>query len=83
MMINYCQRALLVTSQKIGIEVDTEKNKYVFKYREQIAGDDCNVQDRWPPFEILAELKFLGKLLTNENCMHGEIKSRLKSGNVF
>jgi len=61
LMINYWQRALLVTSQKIDLEVDAEINKYIFKYREQVAGEECNVQDRWSPFESLAELKYLGK----------------------
>jgi len=31
---------------KFGIGAYAGKNKYVFKYCEQIAGEDCNVQDR-------------------------------------
>ena len=46
---------------KFGIGAYAGKNKYVFKYCEQIAGEDCNVQDRWPAFESLVELKYLGK----------------------
>jgi hypothetical protein len=33
------------------------------------------------PFENLAKLTYLGKMLTNENLIRKEIKSKLKSGN--
>jgi hypothetical protein len=49
--------------------------------RDQNAGQNGYIQIGNKSFETLEQFKYLGTL-TNENSIHAEIKSRLKSGNA-
>jgi hypothetical protein len=51
--------------------------------RDQNAGQDGYIQIGNKSFETVEEFKYLGTTLTNQNSIHEEIKSRLKSGNDF
>jgi hypothetical protein len=50
--------------------------------REKHAGRSHSVKTDDSSFESVEEFKYLGTTLTNQNYIHVEIKSRLKSGNA-
>jgi len=50
--------------------------------RDQNAGRSHNMKTDNRSFEMVEELKYLGTILTNQNSIQEEIKSRLKSGNA-
>jgi hypothetical protein len=50
--------------------------------RDQNAGQNGNIQTDNKLFETVEQFKYLGTTLTNQNSIHAEIKSRLKSGNA-
>jgi hypothetical protein len=50
--------------------------------RDQNAGQNGYIQIGSKSFETVDQFKYLGTTLTNQNSIHEEIKSRLKSGNA-
>jgi hypothetical protein len=72
----------VIASKEIGLEVNAEKTKYMVMSRAQNAGHSHSVKIDSKSFERVEEFKYLGTALTNRNCIHEEIKSRLKSGNA-
>jgi hypothetical protein len=75
-------KALLHASKEVGLEVNPEKTKYMLVSRSQKAGQRKNIKIGNRPFESVAYFKYLGRSLTDENCIHEEIKSRLNSENA-
>jgi hypothetical protein len=73
----------LDASKEIGLEVNSEKTKYMFMSRHQTAGQSIYIRAANKSFEKLAKFKYLGATLTDQNCIHEEIRSRLNSGNGF
>jgi hypothetical protein len=65
-----------------GLEVNADKTKYMVMSRDQNAGRDDSVKTDNRFFERVEELKYLGTILTNQNSIQEEIKSRLKSWNA-
>jgi coproporphyrinogen III oxidase-like Fe-S oxidoreductase len=72
--------ALLDASKEVGLEVNPEKTKYMLVSKCQKAGQRQSINIGNMPFESVAKFKYLGTTLTDQNCIHEEIKSRLNSG---
>jgi hypothetical protein len=73
---------LLHTSKEVGLEVNPEKTKYKLMSRSQKIGQKHSIKIANRSFEYVAKLKYPGTTLTDQNCMHEEINSRLNSGNA-
>jgi hypothetical protein len=75
-------KALLDASKEVGLEVNPEKTKYMLVSRFQKAGQKQSIKIGNRSFESVAKFRYLGTTLTDQNCIHEEIKSRLNLGNA-
>jgi hypothetical protein len=60
--------------------VNAEKTKYMVMSRDQNAGQNGYIQIGNESFDTVEQFKYLVTTLKNQNSIHAEIKSRLKSG---
>ena len=74
--------ALVAATREIGLEVSADKTKYMVMSRDQNAGRIHSVRMDNSTFERVEEFKYLETVLTNQNSIVEEIKSRLRSGNA-
>jgi hypothetical protein len=74
--------ALVVATKKIGLEVNTDKTKYMVMSRDRNAGRVHGVMIDNSSIERVEEFKYLGASLTDQNSIQEEIKSRLNLGNA-
>jgi hypothetical protein len=72
--------ALLDASKEVGLEVNPEKTKYMLMSRSQKVGQKHSIKIANRSFEDVAKIKYRGTTLTDQNCMHEEIKSKKKFG---
>jgi hypothetical protein len=73
---------LLEASRDVGLEINAEKTKYMIMSRHPNSGQNQNIRIVDESFESVATFKYLGTMLTNQNDILDEIKSRLNSGNA-
>jgi hypothetical protein len=69
--------SLIDVSTEVDLEINAEKTKYMLLSRHQNAGQ---IHDRY--FQNVAQLKYLGRTLKNQNSIEEEIKRSLNWGNA-
>jgi hypothetical protein len=63
---------------EVGLEVNTEKTKYMLLSHHQNAGQNHDIKIANRSFENVEHFRYLGPV-TNQNLIHEEIKKRLNS----
>lgn len=66
----------------IGLSINQENIKYTFMTREvRDSEDELKLAVDGISFEQVHDFKYLGVNINNRNCIHNEIKFRLKAEN--
>jgi hypothetical protein len=69
-------------SKEVGLEVNTEQTMYMLLSCHQNTGQNHHIKTANRSFENVAEFKYFGTSVTNENLIQEEIKMRLNSCNA-
>jgi hypothetical protein len=80
--INKNTQTLIDASKEVGLEVNTEKTKYMLLSRHQNAGQNQDIKIGNRCFENVAQFRYLGTTIRNQNLIQEEIKRSLNSGNA-
>jgi uncharacterized protein (UPF0335 family) len=75
-------KTIIDDSKEVGLEVNTEKTKHMLKSRRQNEDKIHNIKIANKCFENVAQFKYLGTTVKNQNSIKEEIKRRLKVGNA-
>jgi hypothetical protein len=73
---------LLDASKEVGLEANPENTKCMLMSRSQKIGQKYSIKIANRSFEDVEKFKYLRTTLTDQNCMHKEINSRLNFGNA-
>jgi hypothetical protein len=76
------KKIVIDASKEDGLEVNTERTKYMLMSRHQNARKTHNINTANRSFENVAKLKYFGTTVTNQNFILDEIKSALNLGNA-
>jgi hypothetical protein len=74
--------SLTDASKEVGLEVNVDKTKYMLLSHHQNAGQSRDIKVANISFENVAQFKYLGMTVTNQNLIQEEIKERMNSGNA-
>jgi hypothetical protein len=77
--INKNTQTLIDDSREVSLEVDTEKTKYMLLSRHQNAGQIYDITIANRSFENVAQFKYVGSTVTNQNLFQEDCKRRLNS----
>jgi len=80
--INRNTEALLQASREVAPEVNAEKTNYIVMSCHQRVRKNHSFLTDNKSFENIAKCKYMGTTVTNQNCIHEKITSRLNSRNV-
>jgi hypothetical protein len=75
-------QTLFDASKEVGLEVNAEKTKYMLLSPHQNAGQNHNLKIGDRSFENVAEFKYWGTTVTNQNLIQEETKRKLNSDNT-
>jgi hypothetical protein len=75
--IKKTQQTLIDATKEVGLEVNTEKNKYMLLSRHQNAGQNHDIKIANRCFENVEQFRYLRTTITNRNLIQEEIKRRL------
>ncbi|KAJ4435542.1 hypothetical protein ANN_18158 [Periplaneta americana] len=73
---------LVEASKEIGLEVNSQKTKYMIMSRDENIVRNGNIKIGNLSFEEVEKLKYLGATVTNINYTREEIKHRINMGNA-
>jgi ribosomal protein S2 len=68
------------TSKEVGLEVHTEKTKYVLLSHHQNAKQNHDIKSTNRCFENVAQFRYLGTTVTNQNLIQEGIKKMNEFG---
>jgi hypothetical protein len=73
---------LIDASKEVCLDINAEKTKYKLLSRQHNARQNHNIKTANRSFENVAEFKYFGTTITDQNLIHEEIKRRWNSGNA-
>jgi hypothetical protein len=75
-------QTLIDASNEVGLEVNTGKTKYMLLSHQKNAGQNHDIKTVNRCFENVAQFRYLGTTVTNQNLIQEEIKRRVNSRNA-
>jgi hypothetical protein len=67
--------ALLDASKEVGLEVNSEKTKYMLMLHSQKIRQNHSIKMTNRSFEDVANFKYVGTTLTDQNYMHKKLRA--------